>query len=467
MAIRFAREPRRSRRLPFVSSTLRHAVLVIALGAGACSPQTTTSTSRSNHMSTESPSIETRARTFVGELASGEWTHTKTPFDATMAGALPPDKVRELWQALEKQEGTFRAIEQTSRHDAGGLQIVHVLCTFERGKQTLRIVFDGSGSVAGLFVRPPDPPPWSAPEYAKTDSFDEREVAVGTSPALPGTLSMPRGAGPFPALVLVHGSGPGDRDESVGGAKPFKDLAWGLASRGVAVLRHEKRTRHSPEGVVTQKEEFLDSARDAIALLRKTPGIDPARIHLLGHSQGGYLAPRIAEANPGLAGIVILAGSTRPIVDSLIDQLEYFSTSSPNDDALRATLDAARAFKTQVEAKTLRPDEDLTFPVGGRMKGAYFLDDRGYDPAKTAQRLTSRVLVLHGGRDYQVTTKDLDGWRSALEGRPKASVKVYPSLNHLFVHGEGTPGPAEYAKPGHVDPQVIADIASFVLEPGA
>jgi pimeloyl-ACP methyl ester carboxylesterase len=276
---------------------------------------------------------------------------------------------------------------------------------------------------------------------------------------------MPRGTGPLPAVVLIHGSGPNDRDESVGGAKPFKDLAWGLGSRGVAVLRYVKRTLHSPAGVVTQKEEFLDSARDAIALLRSTPGIDPDRLHVLGHSQGGYLAPRIAEANPGLAGVVILAGSTRPIVDSLIEQLEYFMKSRPGDASLRAKLDASRAFKKQVEAETLRPDEDLTFPLGGTLKGAYFLDDRGYDPPRTAQRLGCRLLVLHGGRDYQVTAKDFDGWKAGLGGRPGATLKVYPTLNHLFVSGEGTPSPAEYERPGHVDEQVIADIAAFLLQP--
>ncbi len=414
-------------------------------------------------MNASTASIDTRARTFVAELASGEWTHDKTPFDATMASALPPDKLHEIWQVLEKQDGGFRAVEQTSRHDEGGHHIVHVACAFERGRKTLRIVFDAEGKVAGLFIRPPDPPAWSPPPYVRADAFVEREVNVGSSPALPGTLTVPRGAGPFPAIVLVHGSGPNDRDESVGGAKPFKDLAWGLGSRGIAVLRFVKRTLHAPAGVVTQKEEFLDSARDAIELLRSTPDVDPKRIHLLGHSQGGYLAPRIAEANrERLAGVVILAGSTRPIVDSLVEQLTYFATLSPGDAALKAKLDAAKAFKVQVESETLRADDDLTFPLGGRVKGAYFLDDRGYDPPKTAKELGARVLVLHGERDYQVTMKDFDGWRAALAGRPHATLKTYPSLNHLFVSGEGMPSPAEYEKPGHVDEQVIADIAAFV-----
>ncbi len=407
--------------------------------------------------------LETRARTFATELATRSFDHPMTPFDATMANALPSEKLREVWDAVEAQDGSFRAIEGTSRHDDGGFAIVHVALAFERGRKALRIVFDANGNVAGLFVRPPDPPPWSAPTYAQPDAFHEREVEVGTAPALPGTITLPRGAGPFPAIVLVHGSGPHDRDESVGGAKPFKDLAWGLASRGVAVLRYVKRTQHAPAGVLTQKEEFLDSAADAIALLRSTPDVDPRRVHVLGHSQGGYLAPRIAEAaKPSLAGVVIVAGSSRPIVDSLVDQLEYFLSLSPGDVSLRATLDAARAFKKEVEAETLQPDDELTFPVGGKLRGAYFLDDRGYDPVKVAQRLVCPVLVLHGGRDYQVTERDFARWKVALAGKSGVVLKTYPTLNHLFVGGEGTPGPAEYAKPGHVDEQVIADIAEFV-----
>ena len=410
------------------------------------------------------PSIETRAQTFVAELASGEWAHAETPFSTEMTTALPAAKLQEAWQAVEGQDGRFVRVEGASRRDEGGLRIVHVACAFEHGRKTVRVVFDAHDQVAGLFIRPPDPPPWSAPSYATPDAFEEREVRVGKSPALPGTLTMPRGSGPFPAIVLVHGSGPHDRDESVGGVKPFKDLAWGLASKGIAVLRYVKRTMHAPAGVVTQKEEFLESAHDAIALLTSTPGIDPSRVFLLGHSQGGYLAPRIAEANPGLAGVVVLAGSTRPIVDSLIDQLTYFMTLNPNDVSLRAKLDASKAFKVQVEAASLRADDDLVFPVGGRLKGAYFLDDRGYDPPKVAQKLRCRILVLHGERDYQVTARDFDGWKSALTGQPRAVLKTYKTLNHLFVSGEGMPGPAEYEKPGHVDEQVVTDIAAFVAD---
>ncbi len=410
----------------------------------------------------ETSSLETRARTFVAELASGQWTHPATTFDATMASALPADELRAVWQALEASDGAFAGAADVRVHEAGALHVVEVVCAFARGKKTLRVVFDREHAVAGLFVQPAETTAWSAPAYARPDAFEEHEVTVGAAPALPGTLTVPKGAGPFPAVVLVHGSGPCDRDESVGAAKPFKDLAWGLASRGIAVLRYEKRSRHAPAGIVTQRDEVESAAHDAIELLLRTPRIDPKRVFLLGHSQGGYLAPRIAEANPRLAGVVILAGSTRSVVDSVIEQLAYFMTLSPGDDALRAKVEEARAFKQRVEAPELRADEDLAFPLGGSMKAAYFLDVRGYDPPAIAKKLGCPLLVLQGERDYQVTMKDFDGWRAALEARPLATLKTYAPLNHLFVSGSGAPGPAEYETPGHVDAQVVDDIAAWI-----
>lgn len=460
-------EPTGSRRH---RSAARGLVLAVLVGASslalACSPRPPASpepsTPTPRAIVNATSSLETRARTFVAELASGQWSHPATTFDAALSNAVPPDQLRAVWQALETSDGAFAGVEDTRVHEEGGYRVVEVVCAFARGKKTLRLVFDREESLAGLFVRPAETAAWNAPAYARPDAFEEREVTVGAAPALPGTLTLPKGAGPLPAVVLVHGSGPSDRDESVGAVKPFKDLAWGLASRGVAVLRYVKRSRHAPMGIVTQRDEVESAARDAIELLLRTPGIDPKRVFLLGHSQGGYLAPRIAEANPRLAGVVILAGSTRPLVDSLIEQLAYFTTLSPKDEALRGKLEAARDFKKRIEAPDLRADEDLVFPVGGSMKGAYFLDVRGYDPPAIAKKLGCRLLVLQGERDYQVTMKDFDGWRAALGARPRATLKTYASLNHLFVSGSGASGPAEYEAPGHVDAQVVDDIAAWM-----
>jgi dienelactone hydrolase len=405
--------------------------------------------------------IETKARRLVGDASAGRFDAASSDFDPKMREGLPPAKLEEVWKQIEKGAGRFQAIEKVDLETKQDMRVVLATARFERTSLVVKVVFDPEDRVAGLFFQSP-PVPWSPPAYADPQTFEESSVEVGASPALPGTLTLPKGAGPFPAVVLVHGSGPNDRDETVGGQKPFKDLAWGLASKGVAVLRYEKRSRHAPAGIVTQKEEVLDAVRDAVELLGKTSSIDPKRIFVLGHSQGGYLAPRIGAAHPQLAGLVILAGSTRPLEDSMIEQLEYLSSLAPNDAGLTTTLQTAREFKAKVGSASLRAEDTVTLPTGGSVTGAYFLDVRGYEPHTEARKLALPMLVLQGDRDYQVTQRDFDGWKTALSSKKNATLRTYSGLNHLFATGEGTPSPADYRREGHVDAKVVDDIAAWL-----
>jgi dienelactone hydrolase len=357
----------------------------------------------------------------------------------------------------------MKSVGKVTVEPEGELSSVLAAAQFEKTSLTVKIVFDAHDEIVGLFFLPPEVP-WTAPAYANESTTEESAVQVGTTPALPGTLTMPRQGPSLPAVILVHGSGPNDRDESVGGVKVFKDLALGLAARGVAVLRYEKRSRQSPSGIETEKEEVFDGAHDAIELLRRRPRVDPKRIFVLGHSQGAGLAPRIAKANPGVAGMIVLAGPTRSVGDGVIDQLSHLATIHPDDAELRKKIEQAREFKRRVEDPNLQPGDDVHFPTGGVIPGAYFLFQRGYDPVATARSLGLPIFVLQGERDYQVTMKDLDGWKKGLLGARFATIKTYAGLNHLFVHGTGTPRPEEYEAPGHVDQNVVTDIASWIAK---
>src|SRR5690606_33004513 len=143
---------------------------------------------------------------------------------------------------------------------------------------------------------------YQAPSYADPARFSEREATVGSGTwALPGTLTLPKKEGKFPAVILVHGSGPNDRDETLGPNKPFRDLAHGLATRGIAVLRYDKRTLVHPKALasevgaaLTLREETIDDALAAAALLRTIPEVDASKIFVVGHSLGGTAIPRIA-----------------------------------------------------------------------------------------------------------------------------------------------------------------------------
>jgi dienelactone hydrolase len=409
-----------------------------------------------------------QARELIARLARAEWPAVVDMFDTTMRAALPQAKLPELWSSLEAQAGRFQQQEGTRRESAGGYELVFVTCRFERAVLELKVVFDTAGKVAGFFVASSAPAqPWQPPAYCRVDAIDNREVTVGAGEwSLPGTLSVPAGAGPHPAVVLVHGSGPQDRDETIGPNKPFADLACGLASRGVAVLRYEKRTkRHAAKlaaatAPLTVKEETVEDAVAAAALVRGSAGIDPRRVFVLGHSLGGMLLPRIARADTSLRGLVALAGATRPIEEMMLEQLAYISSLPGTPEAARHQIAQIEAGVAQVKALPASKATSAERVLG--VPASYWLDLRGYRPAEEARTLKQPMLVLQGGRDYQVTLEDFDNWKRALGERSNVELRVYPELNHLFVAGEGKSTPAEYEKPGHVAESVVTDIATWI-----
>src|ERR1019366_4860074 len=350
-----------------------------------------------------------------------------------------------------------KSLPEAEMAKSGPNSIVVFPAKFANQNINFRIIINSAGLVAGFFQLPGGVN-WQRPEYSQPATFKEREVTVGQGEwKLSGTLTVPVGAGPFPAVVLVHGSGPNDRDETVGGAKVFKDLAEGLASRGIVVLRYEKRTlqyRARLAGIAnfTVQQEAVDDAVRAIALVRAQAEVNGARVFVIGHSLGAYVAPRIAEQDGKLAGIVLMAGNVRPIEDLLVEQMNYMGITGKQ-------LDNAKAFQGKV--KKLEPgDEDS--PALGGVPVAYWVDLKGYDPATAAKKLGIPMLILQGERDYQVTMADFAMWKTAVGSAKGVAMMSYPALNHLFVAGEGKSLPAEYAKPGHVAPAVIDDIAKFV-----
>lgn len=414
------------------------------------------------------PARIARAEAVVDALVAREFAKVVAQFDATMKGALSEDALRTGWDDAVSKAGAFVRRSPGQEQTRGAYQAVAIPCEFANGKLDITVVFNAAGEIAGLSMRPPAPAvPYSPPDYAVASAFTERDVTVGTGEwALPGTLTMPVGAGPFPAVVLVHGSGPNDRDESIGPNKIFKDLALGLASRGVAVLRFDKRTFvHAAKlrsvTQLTVKEESIDDAVAAVALLRAEPSINPAKIFVLGHSLGGMIAPRIAAADPRIAGLIVMAGAVRSIPQAMLDQYQYLAkadgTVTPEEQKL---IDGAKQLVDAV-AKLTAEDAKSSQIISGA-PASYWLDLRGFDPPSSAARLPQRILVLQGERDYQVTVSDFVRWESGLAGNPNAQFKLYPDLNHLFIPGTGKSLPAEYSVPGHVLVNVIDDIAKWI-----
>jgi dienelactone hydrolase len=411
------------------------------------------------------PAEEAAARAFIAQLASHQFAAAVATFDDQMRAALPTDKLAAAWTQIEGAMGSLGHVDSIALEPVRDSRVAIARTSFARGSLVLKISVDPHGKISGFFIEPdapPSPPPYEPPAYVHRDTFDDIDVTVGK---LPGTLSLPKHAAKVPAVVLVHGSGPSDRDEHIGALVPFKDIAWGLASRGIAVLRYDKRTKVDPTGVRTQRDEVDEAAHAAVALLAARPEVDRARIALLGHSQGGYLAPRIARDDRAIKRLVILAGLTRPLEDAAIAQLRYLSSLHPGAAELAALVHQAEHVKEQVEDPQLAPDAVIEF-LGAKLTGAYFLDVREYHPAEVAASLSIPMLVVQGAKDYQVTlADDFPAWQHALGSRPNVTLRLYPALGHAFTPGGTRPSPADYDKPGHVEALVIDDLAAFLSAP--
>lgn len=324
----------------------------------------------------------------------------------------------------------------------------------------LVLLMPGAGALSGQQSG------WVPPEYADTTSFREIELRVGADTILPAILTLPRGNGPFAAVVLVHGSGPADRNEAVGPNRPFQDLAWGLATRGITVLRYDKRTKVRPSSFLgrpyTVADETLRDALDAVTRLRARAEVDPARVVILGHSLGGILAPRLAQADGQLAGIVIAEGATRNGFLSMIDTQVTYLRALPGADtsALDRLLTNVRSAQLAAADLTAADSANSRLILG--IPASYYVDLASYDPAAVARTLNLPILVIQGGRDYQVTPEAMAAWRREVGERPNMVIVEFPTINHLMIPGTGMPRPSEYGIPGHVAGEVVDTVASWI-----
>lgn len=411
----------------------------------------------------------------VIEMArQGRFAEIRERFAPQLQPMVSAGALRAAWETETARNGPVCSVGSAVTEPAGpGAVLVKIPVTFERGAVTVAVGLAGDeGFLTGIQLLPASAAepaaPWEPPAYADPETFTENDLTIGDEPlAVGATLSLPRRDWPVPGLVLMAGSGPNDRDETIGRNKPLKDLAWGLASAGVAVLRFDKVTfahagRVAGNRGFTLADEYVPHAVAAIRVLSEHQAVDARRIFVAGHSLGGTVAPRVAAAEPSVAGLVILAGGAQPMHQAAVRQFRYLASLDPGHAAaVQPALDVitrqARAVDEGLSEAT--PASDLPFGV----PPAYWLDVRGYDPAATAAGLGKPVLIVQGGRDYQATVADdLSRWQAALAGRPGITIRVYEADNHLFFPGSGPSSPAEYEPAQHVDPQVVAAVAAWL-----
>lgn len=420
---------------------------------------------------------EKAAREFIALAEKQDWETLYPLLSGNLQKYLPKEQLPQFWAGFTSAYGKINTVSLQENQHNGLHQKVKLLITAENGPFVFVLNYDGHGKIDDFHTENAnDPSQIINPSYNHPENYIEKQITIGEEPfTLPGVLTLPKGDGPFPVVVLVHGSGPNDMDETVYGFKPFRDLAVGLANHGIAVLRYDKRTnthaiKASRDPKFTIMEETVLDANLAAKALTSIPKVDDKNIFVLGHSQGGYALPLILEndKNKTIKGAIGVAGPTGKFHDLLLWQMEQGLLRAEKMNAPKEQIDAAKAqvdwLKTQIaylenpqySRDNLPPQFQLSPPY-------WWFDLNEYDPTELIKEQDVPLLFLQGGKDVQVPAHYLDSWKAALEGQKNAQYQLYPDMMHFLVNFKGEPnGITEYMTPGNVPEDFIGDIAEWI-----
>ena len=406
----------------------------------------------------------------LADLAAGDYAAVFASCDEAMREALGgEDGVAQLWAQLEMAFGAFETVETATSSAQSGYLVVLVQCVFATSDVTLQLAYDSDGAFAGLSVAF-----FAAKENTQELPGETVLLREGAQDETPATLLLPQGEGPFPCVILVHGSGASDKNLSAYGAAPFLDLAQGLAERGIASIRYDKYTyAHSQlcmNADFTVQQEYINDALAAFQALEQDERI--SSVFVVGLSHGAMLAPRIMEQMKGekLLGAVLLEGSPLPLWQIMLSQMEAAIAPLSGEEAAQAQaqLDAQRA---QFEALAGMTDEErMQAQILPGVSGYYFYDEASFDAAKGANALGLPLLIVQGGKDFQVTPQNgIDAWKEALDPSLPVEYAYYENMTHLLfdLQGESTASIADYVNPGPVSTALLDDMAAWILRTAA
>jgi dienelactone hydrolase len=407
-----------------------------------------------------------KANTFFDLFAAGKFEEAHAYFSEEGKTKVTAENLKQFWTNMEARLGKVKSMDASGSRAQGEYYAVTVSGEFQYDKQDFILLFDKTEKLVGMHL-PPKAITYRAPGYADSTLYKEKSTYIEwPGHQLAAVITTPKDGNSFPIVVLVHGSGPNDMDETIGPNKPFKDIAAGLAVNGIASIRYVKRTVIYPQEfgkAYTVKEEVLDDALQAIALAKKVEGVDTKQIYVLGHSLGGMLAPRIATLAPDLKGIILAAAPARSLPDIIIEQNKYM-VSQIKDTSAVMQKNLADAITEIEKAKITKLGKMKPDSIILGLPASYWADLNSYNQVETAKKLKQRIFILQGGYDFQVTETDFNLWKEALSANSNVSFKLYPDFNHLFSQQEAKGNATQYQKPSNVEQRTIEDLANWIKE---
>lgn len=392
--------------------------------------------------------------------------------------ALPAEKLAQLCNQFSWITGSIEEVSQVQYHTHGYLPTIKALVYFQRATYAIMVRIGPMNSVVGFTIQPPVavdlPTPWTVPMYVDEQMFDERSLTINPFWLFPGVsarLAVPKVKGKKPAILFLQGSGTGDLDISIGSQKPAKDLAWGLASKDVVVLRIGKPLgwlvyKQKVTQDITADDEYLYSGIAALKLLAKHPEVDANRVFIAGISMGGRYAPRLCQQSPvQVAGVISMAGPSINLADSLISQSNYYQEHFPKDkkESEKEMLQLQELSKGLRDGSLTRTSKSsiTNLPLG--LPLTYYLHDEQHSPTSVVKDVKVRILVMQGLLDWQVQpVENIAAWREVLKDRP-GTLRTYANLSHTFnFSGSTRKGVRQYDEASHVAEEVISDIVGWI-----
>ncbi len=395
------------------------------------------------------------------------------------------------YTSFEDHTLTFK-VDKLNIVYSGALEEGEIKGTFTQMGQQMPLILTRKEIEKKVVNRPQHP--------EKPYPYLEEEVTFPNEAAditLAGTLTLPKGSGPFPAAVLISGSGPQDRNEEIANHKPFLVIADHLTQQGIAVLRYDDRGVGASTGDFgsATSADFATDAKSAVAYLTSRQEIHHDQIGLIGHSEGGLIAPMTATTSEGVAFLVLLAGTgiqgneilvkqtglisaangtSEEVVDVLVKdyrQLTNIVVQAEQQEDIKPSIEAYVKQRISEDPEILTQsglsEQEHTKTVVDMFNTPWMTYFLKYDPAPTLEKVSCPVLALNGEKDLQVTPKEnLEAIQQALEkgGNEQVTVKELPGLNHLFQESE-TGALSEYAVIEQTfSPVALNEISSWILE---
>lgn len=390
--------------------------------------------------------------------------------DDIMQRRTTPDRFQGIWESLAVVNGDLNEVGNATYLFLDTIHVTTTKLKFKNASIGLRLSFDNNWKMAGLYIVDAEPM-YSIPTYVNTFGFYEIKIPFGPK-GFEGEaiLTVPIQQKKYPCVILIGGSGPIDKDATIGPNKIYKDFSWGLAAKGVASVRFDKRTKlyfgkimeqHQNGNYYTIEQEYLEDVKEIIEKTMKKDAIDAKRVYLLGHSQGAGLMPLFLKQNKKVAGAIMAAGNYTTMPNLMSYQFDYLMPIQAKNQA-----DSAVFNKLKIIAKNAsRSNLPNTFPndsLPTMYPFSYWNYLNKIDLIKLAKNNKKPVLIIQGERDYQVPISEFNLWKETLQPFNNYSFNSYKKLNHLFLEGEGKSVPNEYFVRSNVPEYVIDDIGKWI-----